>query len=179
MWRQLELLNSRWFGTDLSSNRPTLKKDSDGACTLNPMRIFLLNFRWKEVSNHTSFRLIKQRRSCQIWKNVFVLKIKRVRQFLLQFKPVSKESAKLAEKKTICINLLLHLQNLSLYLSHFKSVIFSGSDALFFEFSLKVFCFSWFFFFLPIFIIVMENQFDKINLEDLFFTIPRFLWLGL
>ena len=47
------------------------------------------------------------------------------------------------------------------------SVIFSGSDALFFEFSM-VFCFSCFCW--PIFIIVMENQFDKINLEDLLYS---------
>ena len=87
----------------------------------------------------------------------------------MQFKLVSKiaQSLQNSVQKIVCKKLLLHLQNLSLYLSQFTSVIFSGSDTLFFKFSLKVFCFSCFCW--PIFITAMENQFDKINLEDCFF----------
>ena len=58
---ELALLWDRFF-----SNWPTLKKDSDGASALNQMRFFSLNSRWKEVSNHTSSRLIEQKHSCQI-----------------------------------------------------------------------------------------------------------------
>ena len=127
--------------------------------------VFFDEFPQNGFQLYTSLRLIERRCGCQIWKNVFVLKIRGLDNFSCDSNWYQKkvQSLQNSVQRTVCKKFLLHLQNLSLYLSQFTSVIFSGSDALFFEFSLKVFCFSCFCW--PIFIIAMENQFDKICLD--------------
>ena len=142
MWRQLELLNLRCLGTDFSS-RATSTKDSDGACALNWTWFFFDKFPQNGFQLYTSLRLIERRCGCQIWKNVFVLKIRGLDNFSCNSNWYQKkvQSLQNSVQRTVCKKFLLHLQNLSLYLSQFTPVIFSGSGALIFEFSLKCFVF--------------------------------------
>ena len=105
--------------------------------------VFFDEFPQNDFQLYTSLRLIERRCGCQIWKNVFVLKIRGLDNFSCNSNWYQKkvQSLQNSVQRTVCKKFLLHLQNLSLYLSQFTPVIFSGSGALIFEFSLKCFVF--------------------------------------
>ena len=95
--------------------------------------VFFDEFSLNGFQLYTSLSLIKRRCGCQIWKYVFVLKIRGLDNFSCNLNWYQKkvQSLQNSVQKTVCKKFLLHLQNLSLYLTQFTPVIFSGSGALF------------------------------------------------
>ena len=127
MWRQLELLNLRCLGTDFSS-RATSTKDSDGACALNWTWFFFDEFPQNGFQLYTSLRLIERRCGCQIWKNVFVLKIRGLDNFSCDLNWYQKkvQSLQNSVQKTVCKKLLLPTFRILVY-------IWVSSHQLFFQ----------------------------------------------